>query len=245
MNWYILLNLSIIFTILTSFSILDQPNISFSDNDAKYQESILKFNDWAENHNISLKGINKSSDYLLRHGFNQYNDMISINTIPDILIVAETFYKIPDPILKSMDGKTIYFSTEKGRGLVLSSYYSKPIANMDDGIIIEQQITSYYILHELGHIFDFNDSQIQYQDEINKVKNEIFSIDNLLHTNFDEIPKGYLSYYSLTNKEENYADHFAYYAFNGEKFREMAVTDSLLGKKYNFFRDNVFDGLEY
>jgi len=244
-NCNILLNLSIVFLILASFSILEQPNISFSEEDTKSQESILKFNDWAENHNISLKGIDKSSDYLLRHGFNQYNDEILINNIPDVLIVAETFYKIPDLILKSMDGKTIYFSTEKGRGLALSSSYSKPIENMDDGIIIEQQITPYYVLHELGHLFDFSDSQILYQDEINKVKNDIFSIDNLLHTNFDEIPKGYLSYYSLTNKEENFADHFAYYVFNGEKFREMAVTDSLLEKKYNFFRDHVFDGLEY
>ncbi len=164
MNWNILLNLSIILLILTSFSILEQHNISFSEEDTKSQESILKFNDWAENHNISLKGVNKSSDYLLRHGFNQYNDEISINYIPDILIVAETFYKIPDPILKSMDGKTIYFSTEKGRGLALAPSYSKPIENMDDGIIIEQQITPYYVLHELGHLFDFNDSQVLYQD---------------------------------------------------------------------------------
>jgi len=141
--------------------------------------------------------------------------------------------------------KTIYFSTEKGRGLVLASSFSKPIENMDDGIIIEQQITPYYVLHELGHLFDFNDSQILSQDKINKAKNEIFSINNILHTNYDEIPKGYLSYYSLTNKEENFADHFAYYVFNGEKFREMAVTDSLLEKKYNFFRNYIFDGFEY
>jgi len=108
-NWNILLNFLLVFLILASFSILEQSNISFSENDAKYQESILKFNNWAENHNISLKGIDKSSDYLLRHGFNQYNDEISINNIPDILIVAETFYKIPEPILKSMDGKNNLF----------------------------------------------------------------------------------------------------------------------------------------
>lgn len=244
MKWKILFNLPIIFLILTSILILEQPKITYSEEYTKYQKSILKFNDWAENYNVILTGINKSSEHLLKYTFNQNSDEVSINSVPDILVAAEIFYTIPDSVVKSMDGKTIFFSTENGRGLALVSY-SNPIENMNEGIIIEQQITPYHVLHELGHLVDLNDSQISNKEKINKAKNEIFSINNTLNTNNGKFPKGYLSYYSLTSEEENFAEHFAFYVFSAEKFREMAETDSLLEKKYNFFKDYVFDSLEY
>ena len=218
----------------TSFSVIENANLAFSED----YDQLLEFKKWAQTHDIFLIGINKSSDTLLQYGFDHSLDEISIDIVPNVLNAAEILYTIPENVLEPMNGKTIYFSTENGRGLALISSHHKPIENMNDGIIIEQNIDPYYVVHELGHVIDL-------EQPPNIIQKELFSIDFIDNQNNEKILNGYVSFYSLTNVEENFAEHFAYYVVNGEDFREIAESDVLIEKKYNFLKDYVFDGIEF
>ena len=217
-----------------SFSVIQNANLAFSED----YDQLLEFKKWAQTHDISLIGINKNSDTLLQYGFDPSFDEISIDIVPNVLNAAEILYKIPDNLLETMNGKTIYFSTENGRGLALISSYHKPIENMNDGIIIEQNIDPYYVIHELGHIIDLEQSQ-------NHMKNKLFDLNFIDSQDNEKIPNGYVTYYSLTSSEENFAEHFVYYVVNSKEFREIAESDVLLEKKYNFLKNYVFDGIEF
>ena len=218
----------------SSFSVIENANLAYSED----YDQLLEFKKWAQIHDISLIGINKNSDILLEYGFDPSSNEILIEGVPNVLNAAEILYIIPENLLESMKGKTIYFSTENGRGLALISSYHKPIENMNDGIIIEQNIDPYYVVHELGHIIDL-------EQPPNLIKKELFSIDFIDNQNNQRIPNGYVSFYSLTNAEENFAEHFAHYVVNGEDFRKIAESDVLIEKKYNFLKNYVFDGIEF
>ena len=218
----------------SSFSVIQNTNLAFSED----YDQLLEFKKWSQTHDISLIGINKNSDTLLQYGFDPSFDEISIDVVPNVLNAAEILYKIPDNLLETMNGKTFYFSTENGRGLALISSYHKPIENMNDGIIIEQNIDPYYVVHELGHIIDLEQSQ-------NHMKNKLFDLNFIDNQDNEKMPNGYVTYYSLTSSEENFAEHFAYYVVNGEDFRGIAETDTLLDKKYNFLKNYVFEGIEF
>ena len=218
----------------SSFSVIENANLAFSED----FDQLLEFKKWAQTHDISLIGINKNSDTVLQYGFDPSFDEVSIDIVPNVLNAAEILYKIPYNLLETMNGKTIYFSTENGRGLALISSYHKPIKNMNDGIIIEQNINPYYVVHELGHIIDL-------EQPPNLIKKELFSIDFIDNQDNEKMPNGYVTYYSLTSSEENFAEHFAYYVVNGEDFWEIAESDVLLEKKYNFLKNYVFDGIEF
>jgi len=140
-----------------------------------------------------------------------------------------------------MKGKTIYFSTENGRGLALISSHYRSIEDMNDGVIIEQNINPHSVIHEVGHIIDFEKYHGDYQNQT--IKNDLFEI-VLDEQNYSDFPDGYVSHYSLTDSIENFAEHFAFYTVNGDEFRDMAQSDDLIKKKYNFFKNHVFDGIE-
>ena len=218
----------------SSFSVIENANLAYSED----YDQLLEFKKWAQIHDISLIGINKNSDILLEYGFDPSSNEILIEGVPNVLNAAEILYIIPENLLESMKGKTIYFSTENGRGLALISSYHNFIENMNDGIIIEQNIDPYYVVHELGHIIDL-------EQPPNLIKKELFSIDFIDNQNNQRIPNGYVSFYSLTNAEENFAEHFAHYVVNGEDFRKIAESDVLIEKKYNFLKNYVFDGIEF
>jgi len=201
-------------------------------NSQEYDD-LDQFKTWAHENNITIKGIGKSSDQLLETGYFS-DEHIPIEKIPNVSNAAEFFYILPSSTIESLEGKTIYFSNKEGRSLVLfSEGIYRNISGMNDGIILDQRLEKSYIMHEIGHLVDL---EFFIGD-----KPEIFKIN--FAGNYP--PTGYISYYSMQNSEENFAEHFAYYVANGQEFRELVLKDPLLEKKYAFFKNNIFGGIEY
>lgn len=198
------------------------------------------FAEWAYERHIYLIGINKSSKYLVENGFDPYSDRINLDKVPDLDILENTLVNLPDSILDSLHGKTIYISTQDGRSMTIPN--SQTIKNMNSGIILEQKIEEYYILHEVGHI-----AELSFDIEKSKwhEKNQLFSIAYSDIKNMEDRPKGYVTYYSLINQHENFAEHFAHYVLNGNEFKKHADNDSLLDLKYQFLKQHMFNGMEY
>jgi hypothetical protein len=51
--------------------------------------------------------------------------------------------------------------------------------------------------------------------------------------------------YATANSAENFAQHFTFYILIGSQFRSQAQNDILLQRKYDFFRQNLFQNREY
>lgn len=209
-----------------------------------------KFLGWAAGHNIFLVGINKNADHFLSSSYNPSNDQANLDNISGILIVADALYKIPDEVLEVMSGKTIYFSTEVGRSYAIVSSFPEygMLVGLERGLILEQEITSHSVLHELGHIVDYHGIQGAFNDyknffsELKPNKDKIFKVNE---ENTQSILKGYITLYSIENNDEDFAEHFASYVLYPDEFREKMKNDPLLEKKYKFFRDYIFSGIEY
>jgi len=238
-----------LFVLLAIFALI--PATSFAENEP-YDE-FSEFEIWANSHGISLVGVSKNSLDLYYEGYDEKVDYVDWKTVPGVLGVAESLYKIPDGVISVMDGKTIYFSTEYGRSYsVLGSFPEYDIlVGVDRGIIIEQNISSYTVIHEIGHIVDYhgiqgmyNDSQNNFSDSL-ELRDSIFTVEIDYHMNSSEIPLGYVSVYSTTNDAENFAENFAYYVERPEVFREMINTDQNLIDNYDFFKSEIFQNLEY
>lgn len=227
--------LFVVFLVLASITIIQSQAYGYEQ---AYGSAI--FVDWAYDHDIYLVGINKSSEYLVENGYNPYSDRINLDKVPNLDILENTLYGLSDSVLDLLHGKTIYVSTQNGRSMTIPN--SQTIENMNSGIILEQKIEDYYILHEIGHIvelsFDIEESKW-------REKNQLFSIAYFDLENIDNRPKGYVTYYSLTNQHENFAEHFAHYVVNGNEFRKHTDSDSLLDLKYQFLKQYVFESIEY
>jgi len=211
-------------------------------------DELEQFQNWADYHGISLVGVNKNSYDLYYGGYNNQTDFVDWKGIPDVLIAADSLYKIPENVIKVMDGKTIYFSTEYGRSYtVLDSFPEYGILEgLNRGIILEQNINSHTVIHEIGHIVDYHGIQGIYNDEQNIFKNslddrlEIFNVTSAL--SYDS---GFISSYSKVNAAENFAENFAYYVISPNEFRDRIKSDSLLTDEYQFMREKIFLNFEF
>ena len=132
-------------------------------------DEIYQFEIWAEKNGINLVGVNKNTKELYYSGYDSKTDNVNWREIPRVLIAANALYKIPPEIIQVMDGKTIYFSTEKGRSYtVLDSFPEQNIlVGLDKGIILEQNINPHTVIHEIGHVVDYHGIQGIYNDKRN------------------------------------------------------------------------------
>lgn len=76
-------------------------------------------------------------------------------------------------------------------------------------------------------------------------RGELFAVPFEYDPYLPEPPSGYMDVYSTANDAENFAQHFVDYILQGDEFRTRAQNDSLLKQKYDFFREELFDGEEY
>ena len=238
-------------TIPNNLSGIDFASGAFSDEDLKIgtpdELFLVNFENWAEEHDISLVGINKSAKQL-NWSFDHDKDQVELKDVPGVLIAAEALYKIPNNVLLVMAGKTIYFSTEDGRSFsVFASWVDNPPSR---GFIIEQNVRAVTVIHELGHIVDVHGIQGDFADEQNvfsyakEDRNKIFQV-ALENKPNDKEKLGYITSYSSNNDLENFADHYAYYVVYPDVFRDEMKNDPLLSKKYEFLRDFIFNDKEF
>lgn len=223
-----------------------------SSADSFEVNEIDQFENWANEHGISIVGVNKNSYDLYYTGYDESTDSVNWKEIPGVLIAANSLYTVPENVLQVMYGKTIYFSTEYGRSYtVLDSFPDHDIlVGLNRGIILEQNINSHTVIHELGHIVDYHGIQGIYNDEQNIFDN-FLDDRNLIFNGMDEyssdsvVSSGYVSSYSAVNDAENFAENFAHYVIYSNEFREKIDTDPLLIEEYEFMRDVIFSGFEF
>ena len=238
-------------TIPNNLSEIDFASGAFSDEDLKMRTPdellLVNFENWAKERDILLVGINKSAKQL-NWSIDHDKDQVELKDVPGILIAAEALYKIPDNILVVMTGKTIYFSTEDGRSF--SVYDAWGINALNRGIILEQNVRTFIVIHEIGHIVDVHGIQGYHADEQNvfsyakEDRDEIFKV-ALENKPNDNEKLGYITSYSSNNDLENFAEHYAYYVVYPDMFRDEMKNDPLLAKKYEFLRDSIFIDKEF
>ncbi len=223
-----------------------------SSADSFEVNEIDQFENWANEHGISIVGVNKNSYDLYYTGYDESTDSVNWKEIPGVLIAANSLYTVPENVLQVMYGKTIYFSTEYGRSYtVLDSFPDHDIlVGLNRGIILEQNINSHTVIHELGHIVDYHGIQGIYNDEQN-IFDDFLDDRNLIFNGIDEyssdsvVSSGYVSSYSAVNDAENFAENFAHYVIYSNEFLEKIDTDPLLIEEYEFMRDVIFSGFEF
>ena len=213
---------------------------------------IEQFENWANEHGITIVGVNKNSNDLYYTGYNESTDSENWKEISGVLIAADILYTVPENVLQVMDGKTIYFSTEYGRSYtVLDSFPDHDIlVGLNRELILEQNINPHTVIHELGHIVDYHGIQGIYNDEQNIFDN-FLDDRNLIFNGMDNyssdsvVSFGYVSSYSAVNDAENFAENFVHYVIYSNEFRDKIVTDPLLIEEYEFMRDVIFSGFEF
>ncbi len=219
---------------------------------AEESQQMRDFIMWCKKRGIKLVGIKKEVNDFYYNGAAE-EDFLPFDDIPNLHEVAAGLYEIPDPLLEAMEGKTFYLSHLRGRGYtVLGSWSDKNIlANMDRGCILEQPLTKRQTIHEFAHILDYHGIQGVYEDPNNYwwylkgVRDEIFAVGFAYDPRLRALPAGYMDVYSTANAAENFAQHFMYYILYGPEFRKKAQDDVLLQKKYDFFKKDLFNYLDY
>ncbi len=215
-------------------------------------DELLALKKWGKEHNIKLMGVNRTVNDFYYNGATQ-SDFLEIDAVPSLSTATEGFYKIPESILKVGWGKTIYFSHQSGRSYsVLASFPEQQILEgLNRGLILEQPLSAETAVHEFGHLVDYHGIRGIYEDEqdlwssIEAERAEIFAVGMPYEPQRATPPAGYMDVYSTANDAENFAQHFMYYILHGVEFREKAASDPLLQRKYNFFKDKLFESKEY
>jgi hypothetical protein len=208
-----------------------------------FSDELKTFQHWAQLHNVSLVGLEKNSDKLFESGYESNRDVVPIYFDSITLKSLEIFYEMPETVLSSVTDKTLFFSSDYGRGYAQISTNDQLefINGMSDGIILEGKITKKMIVHELGHMLD---EYLIHNSKIKLEKNKLFKID-FSYNNSNSLFNGFISPYSNANSYENFAEHFSHYVLDGEKFRELIKNDYILKQKYDFFKELIFDGTEF
>lgn len=90
-------------------------------------------------------------------------------------------------------------------------------------------------IHELGHYID-----LFYLDT--DIRNKFYDLswENVRTIKGWQWIWDFVSWYSMTNKYEDFAESFTYYVLHNNNFYNKSKNSSILRSKYNFFSDNVF-----
>lgn len=218
-------------------------------------EELAEFRRWASQRDIALYGVSKSYDELEASDFNLDKDSVQIGDIQLVMNTYKGLKLLPESILAMLRGQAIYFSTFQGKPnqtvyihktpsfYIITDKTSKQPAR--GGIFLVQPVSVKVAIHEIGHLA--GTYGIEGYRNINPKFTHVFpqyeSIFKMQSLN--RTPCGYVTSYATTNKAENFAEHFAFYVVEGEKFREKATTDALLHDKYEFLKNYIFEGREY
>ncbi len=100
-------------------------------------------------------------------------------------------------------------------------------------------------IHELWHYFDL---YFLLEDSfMNDTSNKFYEIswNSTKVMKQSAKPNDFVSWYSMTNKYEDFAESFTYYVLHNKDFAEKAKKSNILMKKYVFFKHYVFRKWEF
>jgi hypothetical protein len=162
-------------------------------------------------------------------------------------------------MVKAYRGKAIYLTTRPTRsyavGMPVSNSVYEAFAGMQAGFFLGPQrgaLVTHNVVHELGHVIDYTAIAGQYGSYLHPYQIPAFrnlkeARDRIFGRGDARVPQtnhGYISRYAKANAQESFAEHFAGFILEKEKFRELAETERAEGhpelmEKYRFLETLV------
>ncbi len=228
----------------------DSTETRIEDNTKASPQGLAEFRQWADSRGIKLSGITIGFTQLKDNQFDPGTNTTDLENLEFILNAYKGLKLLPESMVNLMRGKTIYISTAADINYAWYIHQTWKGTNDDkanayEGVFLATPVSDDATVHEMGHILGnslegkHGNDQDKPFEHYRKKYSELFTMRGI-----DNLPCGYVSKYSTTNSAENFAEHFAFYVLEGEKFRERAKTDEFLQAKYDFVKE-LFAGKEY
>lgn len=215
------------------------------------QTEVEELTAWTAAHGITLVGIKQHPEQLFNNEFNPETGTVDIGTVNGVYEIYRALSLLPEDVLAIMKGKTIYVSTAAGRPYtVVKGESGGALRNVQQGFIQPQPISRDSVLREVAHLITFQGFQGLGDQPIERYTRQFTEYKSVFNTRENsyspgEIPPGFISAYATQSQTDNFAEHFRYYVLRPEEFRQKAMTETDLARKYFFLRDHVFSGTEY
>lgn len=170
---------------------------------------------------------------------------------------AELVYKTLEVMPRDVTGKlknlTLYFSSTGRRGLGGGSTIILRCQNVTDAELVG------VLVHELGHIKDTGLMKGDFwsgESEFKDGEKALYENDPSLkfyRIGFEsekKVKKGlteedFVTGYAMTDPFEDFAETYNFYVLHGGQFKKMAESNESLSQKYEFMKEEVFDGKEF
>ncbi len=156
--------------------------------------------------------------------------------------IAEGIASMPLFMVKALRGKALYLSTEQGRSYAITMPVSTDtytlFAGMKPGAFFERNTstqTPETLVHELCHVMDHTVlkdrySNILYPYRYPAIAELAAERDALFKPRPSDKQTGYISWYSTTNDQEDFAEHCRAYVREQSRFQSLAETEAQAGK---------------
>ncbi len=167
-------------------------------------------------------------------------------------LIENTLIALPENLTTSLDEMKLFFSKRNPRGLSNSH-----LIELRCGSLSENEIVAVFV-HELGHIVDlgklkgsgfapsgFADGSLKIPADDPSVKFYKLSWRNEREQKFLAERKDFVSGYAMSDPFEDFAESFNFYVLHGKDFRAIKKESSVLAQKYDFLKNEVFEGVEF
>ncbi|MCF7836816.1 hypothetical protein K9N08_03920 [Candidatus Gracilibacteria bacterium] len=167
-------------------------------------------------------------------------------------LLEKTLTAIPENLTDSLDELKLFFSKRNPRGLSNSHLIELRCASLE-----EAEIVSVFV-HELGHIVDlgklkgvsfapsgFLDGKLKIPADDPSIAFYKLSWRDEAKQKYIAERKDFVSGYAMTDPFEDFAESFNFYVLHGADFRAITNESTVLAKKYDFMKKEVFSGLEF
>lgn len=206
---------------------------------------------WFAQRNIDLIGVNKEPKDMYENGFNPDTDTVDIQGIPGVWELYGALTLLPESHLELLRGKTIFVSSSIGRPYtVVKGDAGEVLQGVKPGFIQPQPITKDSVIRVVAHSLLFHEIEgLSEQQEVYfaELRDEYFRLFATGDKNYapGDAPSGFVSAFATQSRIDNFAEHYRYYVLLADEFRRKASVDADIARKYIFFRDKMFAGMEY
>ena len=167
-------------------------------------------------------------------------------------LLEKTLTTIPAKLTISLSEIKLFFSKRNPRGLSNSH-----LIELRCGSLNENEIVGVFV-HELGHIIDlgkmkgtssissnFVDGRFKIPTDDPSVSFYRLSWQNEKKQKALAVREDFVSGYAMSDPFEDFAESFNFYVLHGKDFRAIKKESHTLAKKYEFLKNEVFEGIEF
>ena len=168
-------------------------------------------------------------------------------------LVYSALKNLPQEHVKGLKHLTLYFSDTGRRGLGGGSTVILRCQNVE-----EEELVG-VLVHEIGHIMDTGVMKGTYKAGVSEFldgrhyvrQNDpslgfyriSFKSDDVMRKKATELD--FVSGYAMNDPFEDFAESYTYYILHGTEFRRLARINKALKRKYDFLKNEVFEGKQY